>query len=145
MREEAAIILTASAPEFGDFVPLMNFLLQVERTVLLALKAASQMDHYQGSGTEPSESHVSFYADGPLPSLRCHQRSGVFQEGARSVSLNSSTRCMPLQTLEVAVEGCLSSRRTMNTLPQPTNKRLCCSLLAVCSFGRKSQGSWLSI
>ena len=38
MREEVAIILTASAPEFGDLVPLMNFLLQAERTVLLALK-----------------------------------------------------------------------------------------------------------
>lgn len=144
MREEVAIILTASAPEFGDLVPLMNFLLQVERTVLLALKAASQMDHYQGSGTEPSESHVSFYADGPLPSLWCHQRSGVFQEGAGSVSLNSSTRCTPLQNVGSGCDGCLSSR-TMSTLPQPTNKRLCCSLLAVCSFGRKSQSSWLFI
>lgn len=99
MREEVAIILMASASEFGDFVPLMNFLLQVERMVLPPLKAASQMDHYQGSGTEPSESHVSFYADDPLPSLWCHQRSGVFQEGAGSVSLNSSTRCTPLQSV----------------------------------------------
>ena len=99
MREEVAIILTASAPELGDLVPLMNFLLQVERMFLLALKAASQMDHYQGSGREPSESHVSFYADGPLPSLWCHQRSGVFQEGAGSVSLDSSTPCTPLQNV----------------------------------------------
>lgn len=57
-----------SAPEFEDLVPLMNFLLQVERTVLLPLKAASQMDHYQDSGTEPSRTHVSFYADGLLTS-----------------------------------------------------------------------------
>lgn len=88
MREEVAIILMASALEFGDLVPLMNFLLQVERTVLLPLKAASQMDHYQDSGTEPSESHVSFYADGLLTSLRCHQRSGAFQEGAGGILLN---------------------------------------------------------
>lgn len=94
MKEEAAIILTASAPEFGDLVPLMNFLLQVERMVFLPLKAASQMDHYQDSGTGPSEFHISLYADGLLTSLRCHQGSGAFQEGASRVSLDwQHTRC----------------------------------------------------
>ena len=88
MKEEVAIILTASAPEFGDLVPLMNCLLQVERMVFLPLKAASQMDHYQDSGTGPSEFHISFYADGLLTSLRCHQRSGVFPEGASGILLN---------------------------------------------------------
>lgn len=122
MKEEAAIILTASAPEFGDLVPLMNFLLQVERMVFLPLKAASQMDHYQDSGTGPSEFHISLYADGLLTSLRCHQGSGAFQEGASRYHWIGSTRGVLCRTLEGAVDGCQSARRTTSTLPQSTNK-----------------------
>ena len=60
MREEVATILMTSATETGDLVPITNFGLQVQRTVL-PLKDVSQMDHSQDAGTEPSKSRFIFF------------------------------------------------------------------------------------